>query len=383
MKTDLIPLQDEAVGLYLHIPFCTRKCRYCSFYSEPVADHDARRLISSMIAELDRYRAVETINTIYIGGGSPTALPLNLLDRLLETIVSIWPKPREFTVECNPKQIDTSVLSVLSKHGVNRLSFGVQSFNTEELALLGRGHSPDQAIRAIGQAYDFSFGNIGLDLIFAIPDSTLASWKHSLESAIALGVEHISAYGLSIEPGTALYQAKKAGQLAVVDEETDRAMYEMAIDELGKADFAQYEISNFAREGFRCLHNQGYWANRPYIGIGPAAGSYWNGRRMSNVADIGQYIQRIEAGLAGYECSEQPSPTDRICETAVLNLRTRDGIDLSHFRVMTGVDFVEMFSTSLRRYERQGLMEVTSDRVRLSRRALAVADPILCDFSAF
>lgn len=383
MKPDPIPCHDGATGLYLHVPFCTSKCRYCGFYSEPVTHHDPERLIRAMMIELKRYRTIGQIETVYVGGGSPTALPLNLLDLLLEGVESYWPGRSEFTVECNPGQTDAELLSLLARRGVNRLSFGVQSFDAEELVFLGRCHSPERAIRAIGRARQFGFENVGLDLIFAIPGSTPASWKRSLESAIALGIEHISAYSLSIEPGTALYAAREAGRLELVDEETDRAMYEMAIDILAAAGHIQYEISNFARDGFRCLHNQGYWANRPYVGIGPAAGSYWNGRRTSNVADIERYVARIEAGLPGYERSESPSLADRICETAVLNLRMREGIDLTHFRALTGTDFVETFSKPLTRYRHQGLIEFASNRVRLAREALAVADPILCDFSAF
>lgn len=383
MKTDVVPLPDQAVGLYLHVPFCTSKCRYCSFYSEPVGGSDPARLVSAMVTELHRYRNVEAVSTVYIGGGSPTSLPLHLLDRLLDAVVSIWPARREFTVECNPGQADARVLSILAKYGVNRLSFGVQSFDARELALLGRGHGPGEAIQAIELARTFGFDNVGLDLIFAIPGSTLTSWRRSLASAIALGVQHISAYGLSFEPGTALYDARETGQLEAVDEDTDRAMYELAIDDLAAAGFAQYEISNFARGGYQCLHNRGYWANCPYIGIGPAAGSYWDGKRMTNIPDVRQYIQRIEAGLPVYEQYECPGPTERICETAVLNLRTRDGIDLVRFQMTTGADFIKTFSDPLERYEGQGLIEVTGRRVRLAREALAVADPILCDFSAF
>lgn len=383
MKTDLIPRHGQAVGLYVHIPFCQSKCRYCSFYSKPLSGSDPADLVRALIAELDRYKEVETVQTVYLGGGSPTALPPDLLAQVLQAIISIWPAPREFTVECNPGQTDARTLSMLAGYGVNRLSFGVQSFDDGELALLGRRHSVKEAVQSIRRARELGFDNLGLDLIFAIPGSSLDTWKRSLGSALDLGVQHISTYSLSFERGTAFHEAREAGELTPVDEDTDRRMYETAIDTLTAGGLVHYEISNFARDGFQCLHNQGYWANRPYIGIGPSAGSYWSGKRMVNVSDIDRYIRRIEKNQPGYRRHEQPDAAERICETAVLNLRTRRGIDLVEFQMRTGADFKQIFSAPLKRYEQQGLIEVTADCVRLSREALAVADPILCDFSAF
>lgn len=382
MDAQLAPLRDEAVGLYIHVPFCDGKCLYCGFYSEPLADHDAASLVSALIAELDRYRAVSAIRTAYIGGGSPTCLPHELLADLVGAVSSQWPALREFTVECNPGQVSGRTLSMLHRYGVNRLSFGVQSFRPEELALLGRRHSVDQAVEAIELAQKRGFENVGLDLIFAIPGSTITSWEYSLRSAVGLGVQHLSPYTLSFEPGTPLDQARRAGRIRAIDEETDRAMYELAIDSLASAGFTQYEISNFAREGFACLHNQGYWQNRSYIGVGPSAGSYWQGRRAVNISDMGEYVRRIEAGHDPCDQCERTDRSGRICETAVLNLRTRNGIHLPTFRRVTGTDFMELFGTPVQRYKRQGLIEIDGDRVRLARKALGVADSVLCDFSA-
>lgn len=376
------PLSEDPPGLYIHVPFCSGKCPYCGFYSEPLVDRDPKPLVRALRAELDRYETVPSVRTVYVGGGSPTCLPHNLLSTIVETVRSRWSNPAEFTVECNPSQVDERTLSVLRGHGVNRLSFGVQSFHPEELALLGRRHSVEQAAISIRMARKMGFDNVGLDLIFAIPGSTASSWRHNLETAISLGVKHISAYSLSFEPDTPFERAQKAGRLQHVDEEIDRAMYELAIDILASAGFAQYEISNFAQPGYACRHNQGYWQNRPYIGIGPSAGSYWQGRRTTNVADIDRYIRRIEAGRDACEQSERPGPDDRVCETAVLNLRTREGIDLAAFHAATGTDFEKTFAIPLRRHQDQGLMEVHAGHVRLTRPALAIADAILCDFSS-
>lgn len=382
MNTYLAPLPDETAGLYIHVPFCDAKCRYCGFYSERLGDHAPGPLVSALITELDRYRAVPAVHTVYIGGGSPTCLPRELLGRIAEAVRSRWPAPAEFTVECNPGQTNEQTLSMLRQYGVNRLSFGVQSFHPDELVMLGRRHSVEEAIGAIRMAQELGFDNVGLDLIFAIPGSTLASWRRCLQAAVELGVQHISAYSLSFEPGTPFEEAKRTGLLQSVDEDTDRAMYDLAIDFLASAGFAQYEISNFAQPGYACLHNQGYWRNHPYIGIGPSAGAYWHGKRTTNLADIDQYIQRVEAGLDAWEQYEEPGPDERACETAVLNLRTREGVDLTAFRHTTGVDFQEVFATPLRRYEYHGLIEINDNRVHLTRKALAVADSILCDFSS-
>lgn len=376
-------LDREVPGLYLHVPFCTSKCRYCGFYSQPLAGRDVDRLVSALVREIQEYRSVPAVRTIYIGGGSPTSLPVRRLAGLIETVASIWPQAQEFTVECNPGQVSVEMLAILARCGVNRLSFGVQSFHAAELELLGRRHTADDARRSVNQAQDLGFANIGIDLIFAIPGSTLASWEHCLRSALALGVQHISAYSLSFEPGTPLDEARRLGQIETVDEETDRAMYETTIDCLASAGFAQYEVSNFARDGFACRHNQGYWENRPYIGVGPSAASYWQGERTANVADIDTYIRQMEAGSSPIEERDRPNRADRICETAVLNLRTRKGVDLIEFHRRTGANFREVFELPLRRHERAGLLEVTADRVRLARKALAVADSVLCDFSAF
>jgi oxygen-independent coproporphyrinogen-3 oxidase len=363
------------------VPFCHEKCRYCGFYSEPLGGHDPSALVAALLTELDRYRDVASVRTVYLGGGSPTSLPYDLLARISAAIQMRWPALEEFTVECNPGQTDERTLSMLHRHGVNRLSFGVQSFHREELAFLGRRHNVEQAIESVRLAQRLGFDNVSVDLIFAIPGSTLSSWRRSLEAAVALEVQHISAYSLSFEAGTPLELARRAGRFDAMDEETDRAMYEAAIDFLDSAGFAQYEISNFAQSGYACLHNQGYWQNQPYIGVGPAAGSYWQGRRTVNLADIRQYIERIEAGLDVCELCEHPDRNERLCETAVLNLRTRAGVNLATFQRSTGADFCRVFDAPLQRYCRSGLIEISDERVRLTRDALAVADSILCDFS--
>jgi oxygen-independent coproporphyrinogen-3 oxidase len=402
------PPNQQPVGLYVHIPFCEAKCRYCGFYSEPIKNHDPERLVSAIIAEFSEKRCQEPFflqynyskrqkepamqnkrcqepfshfQTIYIGGGSPSCLPAGQLLRLIQKITSHWPKPEEFTIEVNPGQVNKGILSRLRTTGINRISIGAQSFNPDELTFLGRRYSADDIGRAVGMARQAGFENIGLDLIFAIPRSTLESWKHSLHSAIDLGVQHISAYALSYEEGTPLQKAVEAGEVAPVDEEIDRQMYETTIDELEKAGFKQYEISNFAKPGFECKHNLNYWRNLPYIGVGPAAGSYWQGKRTLNIADIKKYIDGVEQGSTVTDESETPDNTQIACETAVLNLRRRRGIILDEFENQTGFDAMKLFAEPIDRYRELGLIEAAEGRLFLTRGALPIADSVLCDFS--
>ncbi len=372
---------QQPAGLYIHIPFCRTKCRYCGFYSEPIKNHAPQRLVSAIIKELNEKRCQEPFFTVYIGGGSPSCLPAKQLLRLISEITSLCPKPEEFTIEVNPGQVNKDILSRLRTEGINRLSIGAQSFNPDELAFLGRRHSVAHIGRAIRSARQAGFENIGLDLIFAIPDSTPDSWEKTLQSAIELDVQHISAYALTYEEETPLQKAVEAGEVKPVDEETDRQMYERTIDELEKTGFKQYEISNFAKPGFECRHNLNYWANFPYLGIGPAAGSYWQGKRALNIADIKKYIEMIEQGKNAAEESEAPDNIQVACETAVLNLRRRCGIILDEFKKQTGFDAMKLFAEPIGKYKKLGLIRTTSKRLCLTRKALPIADSVLCDFS--
>lgn len=366
-------------GLYIHIPFCKAKCRYCGFYSEPVDLHNPSRLCNALQAELYRYRHVN-MQTAYIGGGSPSCLADELLTGLARTVRQLWPGIEEFSVECNPSHVDMDLLQGLVDTGVTRLSIGAQSFDQDQLRFLGRGHTADQIGQAVAAARKVGFVNIGIDLIYAIPGSTIRSWEQSLQKALDLDLQHISIYALSIEPGTPLSDAVTSGQIQPTDEDTDRAMYDLAIETLKGAGFEHYEISNLARGGFRCVHNIGYWLNNPYIGIGPAAASYWQGKRTANISSIEGYIEAIESGQDPRIEVEQVSELDDIWQTAVLNLRMTDGINIEWFRHRTGVDPLEAFAEPIGRYMGLGLIEVCDGWIRLNRQALAIADSILSDF---
>jgi oxygen-independent coproporphyrinogen-3 oxidase len=371
------------IALYVHIPFCTAKCRYCGFYSVPIADPDVSSLIKALLKELDSYKLPKNfVYTIYIGGGSPTCIHDEQLFFLISELVTRAGKPIEFTVEVNPAQVTVDILSTLHSLGVNRLSIGVQSFNTKELKFLGRPYCPKDILKAVSDGRAAGFANISLDLIFAIPGQTLAAWRKTLKSTIELGVEHVSAYSLSYEKGTPLYKQLQSGCIKRLDEETDRNMYEMAIEMLNTAGIEQYEISNFARSGFECRHNLTYWANRPWIGIGPAAASYWQGIRTTNVSDVRSYLDVVERGQRPVVETETPDVRETACQTAILNLRRVKGINLREFRQQTGFGALELFAEPIARYKSLGLIAATADSVHLTADALSIADSILCDFAA-
>jgi len=372
---------SDSPGLYVHVPFCRAKCRYCGFYSKPIDQYDAGAVVSAMIAEMERYELGDGIKTIYIGGGSPSALEREHLFRLVGRARQRCPAAEEFTVEVNPGQVDIELLCELHRAGVNRLSIGAQSFIQHQLDFLGRDNTVDCTRRVVRQGRSAGFDNISLDLIFAVPGSDLDSWKHNLRSAIELQADHISAYGLSYEDGAPLSKDLAAGLIEAVDEDTDRAMFELTIDELAQAGIDQYEISNFARQGFECRHNLNYWANGSYAGIGPGAASYLHGTRSSNFADIDKYVRAVTSGESAVESNETLNGLERACETAVLNLRRRRGIDLVQFKSQTGYDALQLFAEPIRKYRKLGLIEKDSGRVSLTRQALGIADSILCDFA--
>lgn len=380
MRDSFRKLDLQGGGLYVHIPFCVRKCRYCAFYSVPLSHQDPETFVDTLLIELKGYET-KAITTAYIGGGSPSCLPSSALHRLIEGINRACPNITELTVELNPGQTNRPQLQNLLELGVNRLSFGVQSFNKQELLLLGRSHDAAQAQQAILDAHTVGCSNIGLDLIFAIPGSTRESWKSTLATAMDLDIHHIAAYSLTYEANTPLERMRRQGTVQPVDEDTDRQMYETAMDVLPVAGYPQYEISNFARPGFACRHNLGYWRNAPFLGIGPGAASYWDGIRRQNATDIEYYSRCLRQQQQPWIEQVSPPTADRICETAVLSLRLARGIDSHDFYHQTGADLWETFGSTIEQHQQAGLLHCTEHGIRLTRAARPIADRVLCDFT--
>ena len=373
--------QAPRLGLYIHIPFCEKKCPYCAFYSVPSKGQSMGRLVDALLTEIDLYHITEPMETIYIGGGSPSCLPEDVMIRFVHSLVDRFGAVDEFTIECNPAQVNEKVLRQLRKHGVNRLSIGAQSFDVTELKTLGRLHGPGEITEAVTAGRNAGFDNIGLDLIFAVPGSDMLSWQTSLEKAMALEIEHISAYSLTIEEGTPFEKQWRNGTPGAVSEPRERAMYELARVQLTQAGFRHYEISNFARDGFRCRHNRRYWQNLQVAGVGPSAASWYRGQRSTNISNVTGYVEAIESGQFFYRESRHPGPEQIAAETAILNLRMCEGINRADYKQQTGFDVDELFPQAIENNCDYGLLIDTGTNLYLSEVGLSFADTVAADFA--
>jgi len=391
-------------SVYIHIPFCKTKCTYCGFYSKPPQEYNVGKLLDAENAELKKSSFQKPVNTLYIGGGSPASIGAQMLCGFLSEIVKLTGNAEEFTVEINPADANENLLTGLKSLGVNRISIGVQSFVQKELDFLGRKYSVERIDKIINTVKQAGFANISLDLIFAIPGSTLRTWRQNLKKAIETGVTHISAYSLTYEKNTPLEKTMFAGKIKTVSEELDRKMYETAIEFLAAAGFEHYEISNFAKPGFQCRHNLIYWKNDFYIGIGPAGASYIPNWRTENISDIDKYVGCIPLETkqpsvpSGYKdllsltgCIENDknpvserikiSPVEKASQAAVLGLRLIKGINLTEYKKKTGFDIFELFKDSIEKNLKLKLLQLKNDNLSLTAGALPIADSVLCDFA--
>ncbi len=366
---------------YIHIPFCAHKCGYCDFASLAGVDHLADRYLEALEVEMSRVETPREVSTIFVGGGTPTRLSADQIGRLLAMTRRWFPlaKGGEWTVEANPGTLDEAKVDVLAEGGVTRVSLGAQSFRRESLQALERNHDPDDVSRAldlIRPRFDFwSF-----DLIFGVPGSTLDDWRSDVETALSLGPEHLSCYGLVYEKGTALWKQWDAGTVRAVDEEVERTMYEHTIDRLASSGLRQYEISNFSAPGHECRHNLVYWANDPYFGVGVGAARYVDEVRSINTRDLMAYLTRIESGGDPTGPKERLDPEDHARETAVLMLRrTIEGIDRRDFLDRTGFVLDALCASAISRHARSGLLDDDASRVRLTREGVFLADGVMAD----
>lgn len=323
----------------------------------------------------------QPVETIFVGGGTPTRLDADQLRRLL-AMIGRWyllEPGGEWTVEANPGTLDEEKADVLAAGGVNRVSLGAQSFQPTLLQALERNHAPEEVARALDWIRP-RFPHWSFDLIFGVPGSTLSLWEADLETALSLGPAHLSCYGLVYEKGTALWKQWKAGQVREVDEEAERAMYEHTINRLEQAGLLMYEISNFARSGHESRHNLIYWANDAYFGVGVGAARYVGGVRSVNTRDLPAYLRRIEEGREATGPTETLEPEAHARETAVLMLRrTVTGIDRSDFARRTGFDLDDLAGPTLKKYLESGLLEEDGNRIRFTRDGLFLADSVLCE----
>ena len=370
-------------GLYIHIPFCESRCIYCGFYSTTAKDWRTRyvdALLKEMHMRSGELKALYpdhecTIDTVYIGGGTPSTLSIDDLSRIINTIKAVFPcKTREITIEMNPDDVTTELISVVRNLGVNRISLGVQTFSDERLRFIRRRHNAAQAAKAVETIRRAGIDNISIDLMFGFPHETLNDWQNDLDAALKLRPNHISAYSLMYEEGTPLYLMLQNDKVQQTDDDTCLAMYTMLMDTLSANGYEHYEISNFAKPGYRSVHNSSYWHNVPYLGIGASAHSYNISTRSWNIADIHQYIKAINNGTLPSE-SETIEETTHYNDLVTAALRTSDGMDL------------DSISPSFRQYALQcadihiknGLLKHADNRLLLTREGLFVSDMVMGD----
>jgi putative oxygen-independent coproporphyrinogen III oxidase len=363
---------------YVHVPFCAHHCGYCDFAVVTGRDHQIELYLEALAAELATLGEPRPVQTLFLGGGTPTHLDGRRLDRLLTMIIR-WLPPapgHEFTVEANPNTLDPQKVAVLADHGVNRVSLGVQSFHPHLLRVLERDHHPDDVPRAVGSVKE-RIAQVSLDLIFGIPGQTLAEWQDDLGHALAMAPDHLSTYGLTYEKGTRLWKQRQRGTVRPLDEEAELAMYAHALDVLGAAGFEPYEISNHARPGRRCRHNQVYWANEAYFGFGLGAARYVDGRRELNVRSFPDYVRRALAGEPTAFQSEVLPPRERARETMALQLRRAEGVNRRAFREQTGFDLDDLAGPALAHHVDLGLLTDDGEDVCLTRQGKFVADAVI------
>jgi oxygen-independent coproporphyrinogen-3 oxidase len=364
---------------YVHVPFCAHHCGYCDFAVATGQDHLIDLYLEALAAELATLGLPQPVQTLFLGGGTPTYLSPAQLERLL-TDVRRWlllGPGHEFTVEANPGGLDAARVAVLADHGVTRVSLGAQSFRPHLLRTLERDHAPVDVPRAV-EVVRRRIGQLSLDLIFGVPEQTPADWQTDLEAALALGPDHISTYGLTYEKGTRLWKQRQQGSVRPLDEEAELALYLHGIETLEAAGFEHYEISNFARPGRRSRHNQVYWANEAYFGFGLGAARYVLGRRELNTRNLHGYLRKVLAGEPATFQAEELQPEERARETLAVQLRRTEGIDRQRFREQTGYDLDALAGPALRRHVELGLL-ADDGGVRLTRRGKCVADAVIAE----
>jgi oxygen-independent coproporphyrinogen-3 oxidase len=370
----------QPTAAYIHVPFCAHRCGYCDFTVAAGKDHLADDYLRALETELQTLEHPREVVTLFIGGGTPTHLNVRRLDRLL-SVVTKWftlTPEYEFSVEANPDGLDVEKIHVLAAHRVNRVSLGVQSFDPHVLRTLERDHDAKVVEETVARLAP-RIANFSLDLIFGVPGQSLELWQETIARAVALDPTHLSTYGLTFEKGTAFWSRRTKGLLVQAPEELEHAMFAAAMDELPCHGFEQYELSNFAKPGFRCRHNETYWAALPYYGFGPGAARYLNGRRETNHRSFTTWLSSVLRGKSPVGDVDELSPADRAREALVVGLRRTAGVERAAFREATGFDLDEIAGAAIARHCASGLLECAGTSLRLTREGKFLADTVIVD----
>lgn len=374
MNSHLEPIKRSA---YVHVPFCRHRCGYCNFTLVAGRDDLIQDYLRALTLELSWLDTPRPVETIFIGGGTPSHLSVDELDQLLRMVRKwfVLPDGSEFSLESNPKDLSSEKIAVMNEQGVNRLSLGVQSFNNTKLKILERDHNAE-TIHASIETSRSKIDNLSIDLIFGVPGETYETWQADLRSAVELPITHLSTYGLTFELGTRFWSRKNRSELVPVEEELERTMYESAIETLELAGFEHYEVSNFAQAGFRCRHNEVYWTGGEYYGVGPGAASHLDGIRRTNHRSTTTYLNRVLRGESPISESDEASPKERARERLVFGLRRMQGIHETEFLAETGFSIDELAGEQIELFCRRELLLRADSTLKLSRKGLLVSDTI-------
>jgi oxygen-independent coproporphyrinogen-3 oxidase len=370
---------EGRLGLYVHIPFCDAKCTYCHFAIDPRRPDDERqeRYLEAVLAEMARAEEGHA-DTLYLGGGTPSLMAPGRLGRLVDKARQRFhlPPGAEVTVEANPGDLDLGGLRHLKAAGANRLSLGAQAFDDDVLREMGRHHRSADTLDACRLARSAGFENVSLDLILGWPRESPARWRHGLDTLLALEPEHVSLYVLEIEGRTVLTHRQRQGRLELPDEDLVADMYLEAVDRLGEAGLARYEISNFARQGFASRHNRKYWDDAPFLGLGLSSHSYRQGRRWWNLDRYATYCRAVESGHGPLAGERRLSRLERAQEALFTGLRRAEGVDLGGFQRTHGIDVAAAWAAPLAEIEEAGLAHITDGRLRLTDRGMLLSNEV-------
>jgi oxygen-independent coproporphyrinogen III oxidase len=372
-------------GIYLHIPFCASRCHYCNFATGGYESATAERYVNALVQEIKRAEmneAMRAVDTIYFGGGTPTTLHIEQLDRILTACRDKFgvSAEAEITTEANPGTIDADYFQGLRRIGFNRISFGVQSFDDAELKMIDRTHDSGAAREAVQMARQAGFDNISIDLIAGLPEQQMTTWQRNLQEAFALGTEHLSVYLLELYKDALLLHRIERGDLRAIDEDLTVGMYYALVDEADRHGFVHYELSNWAKPGFESRHNLKYWTGAPYWAFGVSAAGYDGQARWSNTRNIHEYLQRIERDESPIAERTELNADDLQSEAIFLKLRLQDGVNLPAHQRQFGVNVQERYQDELTRLHEAGLIELHRDQLKISRRGQVLANEV---FQAF
>ena len=374
----------KKLGIYIHIPFCVKKCGYCDFYSVKWDEESENKYIHSAINEIKSYNELSSkyvVDSIYIGGGTPSIINPKNLEKIISTIRCLFTveENSEISMEANPNSLWENI-KTYGEIGINRLSIGIQSLNDNILKRIGRIHNSKEALQAIDRAIGFGFENINADVMFNIPGQTVDDINDTISKLVTKEIKHISFYSLKLEEGTPMYLLKKDKKIIMPEEDLERKMYYAGRNIMEKHGLMQYEISNFAMKGYECRHNLKYWKQEEYIGIGPSAHSFLGNVRFSNPSDLTEYITSGENGVFERNTLEEMDENDIKFEYIMLRLRLTEGLKFADFKNKFSIDFKEAYKEQIKHLTENNLIESDDDAIRLTKRGMDLSNYVFSQF---